>query len=314
MKARMIIGGATALAVAAVLFMAGKARSTGAGAAQDGAPGDTADEGAAVYSVMTQQAALGSLRPYLELTGDVVAETSVEIFPEIGGKLATVRVKVGDGVVKSQTLIAEVDPSRPGASYSLSPVYSPISGTITAMTAQQGATISASAPLGTVGVLGYLAVDAQVPETMVAGLRVGQRAELSFSAYPGRAFAAELRQLSPVLDPSSRTKRIRLGFSEGGAGIEAGMFARIKLFSDPRPRCVLVPEYAVLSRPGRRVAFVSGGGAARLREVVVGQASDGIVEILSGLIAGESVVVKGQELLDDGTSIRVVESAAEAKR
>ena len=77
-----------------------------------------------VYSVKTQVLGNGQfLRDYLELTGDVVTETNVDVFPDTGGRLAVVHVQVGYSMVKGKTIIAEVDPSKPGASYAMSPVY-----------------------------------------------------------------------------------------------------------------------------------------------------------------------------------------------
>src|SRR6185369_1853200 len=104
-------------------------------------------------------------RNYLELTGDVVTETNVDIFPDTGGTLSAINVQVGDPLVKGKTLIASIDPSKPGASFALSPVYSPLTGTLTSLTAQLGATVSAQTSLGTVGVLSDLLVDSKVPET-----------------------------------------------------------------------------------------------------------------------------------------------------
>ena len=84
-----------------------------AGGAAGGPPVAPAGPPAAetVYSVKVQELKTGSLRNYLELTGDVVTETNVAIFPDTGGKLAEVFVRVGDQVVKGKSVIATVDPS-----------------------------------------------------------------------------------------------------------------------------------------------------------------------------------------------------------
>ena len=267
-------------------------------------PGKTATE--TVYSVRTQELKTGSLRNYLELTGDVVTETNVAIYPDTGGKLTEVFVKVGDSVVKGKTLIANVDPSKPGASYSLSPVYSPLTGTITTLSAQQGATVSTSQSLGTVGILQNLQVESKVPETQVASVRTGLGADVTFEAYPGKSFRAAVDRVDPVVDTTSRTKTIRLKFVGTAEGVDLGMFARVKLYFDNRTPAVLAPQESVVARSGKNYVFVLPGDTAVRREVTVGQAVDGTVELLTGVKAGEVLVVKGQELLDDGTKVKVV--------
>lgn len=282
-------------------LLKGKPGAHAGGPAGFGAPAAT------VYSVKAQVLATGSLRDYLQLNGDVVTETNVDIFPDTGGRLATVRVQVGDSVVKGKTLIAEVDPSKPGASYALSPVYSPLTGTLTSLTAQLGATVTAQTSLGTVGVLSDLLVDAKVPETQIASVKTGLRADITFEAFPGRAFPAVVERVDPVVDPSSRTKKIRLRFTGAASEIDLGMFAKVKLYFDSRKAEVLAPQEAVVSRLGKTYVFLVNGETAQRREVTEGLAVDGTVELLSGVKAGETMVVKGQELLDDGAKIKVLQ-------
>jgi len=272
-----------------------------------GGPPGSAPAAATVYSVKTATLAAGSLRDYLELTGDVITETNVDVFPDTGGKLATVNVQVGDPVVKGKTLIATVDPSKPGANYALSPVYSPLTGTLTSLTAQLGATVSAQSSLGTVGVLSNLLVEVKVPETQVASVKTGLKADVGFEAFPGKVFPAVVDRVDPVVDTTSRTKKIRLRFLNPSQTIDLGMFAKVKLYFDARPPEVLAPQETVVNRAGKYYVFLVSGENAVKREVVTGLAVDGIVELLSGVKAGEALVVKGQELLDDGAKVKVVQ-------
>lgn len=277
------------------------------GAPGAGKPGAGPAAEATVYSVKTQVLKSGSLRDYLDLTGDVVTETNVAVYPDVGGKLAAVYVQVGDQVVKGKTVIASVDPSKPGASYALSAVYSPLTGTLTTLNAQLGATVSTTTSLGTVGVLSDLTVESKVPEVQVAQVRTGLKAEVQFEAFPGKTFRAVVDRVAPVVDSTSRTKTIRLTFEGDAARVDLGMFAKVKLFLDARTPEVLAPEEAVISRLGKKFAFVVEDGKAVRREVAVGLSVDGTVELLSGVKTGESLVVKGQELLDDGATVKVVQ-------
>lgn len=270
-----------------------------------GAPG-AQTQAATVYSVRTQTLEAASLRDYLDLSGDVVTETNVAVYPEVGGKLAAVYVQVGDQVVKGKTVIASVDPSKPGASYALSPVYSPLTGTLTTLNAQLGATVSTATSLGTVGILDELLVEVKVPEVQVASVKVGLKAEVVFEAFPGRVFKAVVDRVAPIVDSTSRTKTIRLTFEGDASKVNLGMFAKVKLFLETRAPEVLAPESSVISRLGKKFVFVVEGEKAVRREVAVGTAVDGMVELLSGVKAGEALVTRGQELLDDGATVKVV--------
>jgi multidrug efflux pump subunit AcrA (membrane-fusion protein) len=271
-----------------------------------GKPGFPPVAEATTYSVRTQTLATGSLRDYLDLTGDVVTETNVAVYPDVGGKLAAVYVQVGDQVVKGKTVIAAVDPSKPGASYALSSVYSPLTGTLTTLNAQLGATVSTGTSLGTVGVLSDLMVESKVPEVQVAQVKTGLKAEVQFEAFPGKTFQAVVDRVAPVVDPTSRTKTIRLTFEGDASRVDLGMFAKVKLLLQARTPEVLAPEEAVISRLGKKFVFVVEGAKAVRREVAVGLSVDGLLELVSDVKAGETLVVRGQELLDDGAAVKVV--------
>jgi multidrug efflux pump subunit AcrA (membrane-fusion protein) len=275
-----------------------------AASAAPGAKGPAATS--TVYSVKTQVLANGSLRDYLELTGDVVTETNVDVFADTGGRLAVIHVQVGDTMVKGKTVIAEVDPSKPGASYAMSPVYSPISGTLTSLTGELGATVTTSTSIGTVGILSDLLVDAQVPETQIAQVKNGLKADITFEAFPGKVFAAQVKRVDPVIDTASRSKKIRLAFVNGAGPVNLGMFAKVKLYFDARQPEVLAPLESVVTRVGKSFVFVVSGDSVQKREVTTGISVDGTVELLTGVKTGETLVIKGQELLDEGVKVKVV--------
>jgi multidrug efflux pump subunit AcrA (membrane-fusion protein) len=296
-------------AIAALIIVPNVLKGAPHGAGGPGAgpgPGKGPELAATVYSVKAQVLGTGSLRDYLELTGDVVTETNVDVYPDTGGRLAVVHVQVGDTMVKGKTVIAEVDPSKPGASFAMSPVYSPLSGTLTSLTGELGATVTTATSLGTVGILSDLLVDATVPETQIASVKNGLKADVTFEAFPGKVFPAQVKRVDPVVDTASRTKKIRLAFLNGAGAVNLGMFAKVKLYFDQRQPEVLAPLESIVTRVGKSYVFVVSGDTVQKREVTTGLSVDGTVELLSGVKAGETMVTKGQELLDDGSKVKVV--------
>ncbi|MDR1096029.1 MAG: efflux RND transporter periplasmic adaptor subunit [Spirochaetaceae bacterium] len=283
-----------------------------------------ANSGGTVFAVRTADAEIRSLQSYIEVNGNIVSAQQVAVVPEAAGKLASMKTEIGARVTKG-ALVAEIDPSRPGSVYSLSPVYAPVSGTVVTNPAAEGSTVSTATTLFTIAVgenIGDIEIEAMIPEREVGQLRTGLKAEVRLEAFSGEVFAAELTRLSPVVDPASRTKKVTLRFVADNQGIDRrinpGMFARVKLNTRVYPNVVSVPQEAVVENRGQTAVYVldasAAGETARVaarvaaREVVTGVTIDGETEIKAGLSAGEAVVYQGQQFLTDGALVRVIGS------
>jgi multidrug efflux pump subunit AcrA (membrane-fusion protein) len=270
-----------------------------------GGPGSPAED--AVFSVRAAKAENRDLQAYLELNGNIVNENQVAVFPDMGGKLVSLKVALGSTVRKGE-VIAEVDPSKPGSSYSLSPVTAPISGAVAGVPLSVGATVSASSVIVTIADSRRLEIEAYIPEREVGQLREGLGAEITLAAFPGETFHARVSQVSPLVDATSRTKRIVLSFAVQDSRINAGMFAGIKLNTRNYSNVIAVPAEAVVEARGVNGVYVldSSEERALFREISEGVTVDGETEIRSGLEAGMLVVVQGQQFLANGAKVRVI--------
>jgi multidrug efflux pump subunit AcrA (membrane-fusion protein) len=291
---------AAALLAAAVVLASCARRTAGAAAAAAPAAGET------VFAVDTTTAAGGEILDYLRISGEVVTRTSVDVYPETAGKLSRLPVRLGEYVARDQ-VIAEVDPSRPGMTYVASPVKSPIAGTVIALPVQEGSTVSQAVPVARIGRLDELEVRTRVAERFVSKVRAGLEAVLRFDAYPAEAFRAVVSELSPVVDPQSRTLEVRLRLAPPDRRIKAGMFAQIKIITERRQGIVKVPADVIVQRFGVSYVFVVLDGSAQRRKVNPGLRIDNMVEITEGLAAGEEVVLRGQTLLEDKSRVNVVD-------
>jgi multidrug efflux pump subunit AcrA (membrane-fusion protein) len=262
-----------------------------------------------LFSVKTQNAEKRTLRAFLGLNGDIVSGQETEVFPDVSGKLVRVYVALGSRVRKGD-VIAEIDPSKPGAAYMNSPVYAPISATVSRIPLSTGTRVSQNTSITTLSVTGDLTITARVPEREIACLRTGLKAEVSLQAYPGEIFMATVSHVSPILDAASRTKLISLSFDRNDSRINAGMFARVRLNTRTYNEVIAVPAEALVSKRGENAVYVlrdtaPGLPQAEKREVESGVTLDGWIEIRSGLDEGEAVIVQGQQLLSGGESLRV---------
>jgi RND family efflux transporter MFP subunit len=202
-----------------------------------------------------------------------------------------------------------VDPSRPGQVYSESPVVSTISGTVLSVPVLTGDTVSTQTAVYVVGDLSTLMVETFVPERFSNAARRGLSAEVLLEAFPGEIFPAVVEEVNPVLDPSSRTLRIRLLFVGSiDPRIKAGMFATVSLVTNTRRDVPIIPRGSVISTYGSWIVFtVDDQNMAHRREISLGLENEDFIEVVHGLEIGDVVVSQGQNFLSDGDLVRIVE-------
>ena len=288
----------------------GAERSGPPGGGQGGTRGGGERTGTAIRVIPVR---VGTIETSVILNGDVLSSSQVSIFPLIGGRLTELRVRDGDRVSRGQ-IIAMIDPSRPGDPFFPSPVTSTVSGIVMSIPVNTGDTVQTNSVICVVGNLDNLRVETHVPERYSVRMVRSLPALLTFEAMPGESFAAEIDELSPVLDPASRTLRIRLRILPGINGIVdprilAGMFATVSLVTNSRIDVPVIPREALIQTYGRWIVFVvpPDSNLAQRREVTLGLESETLVEILSGLDLGDQVVIAGQNFLNDGDPVQIVE-------
>ncbi|QEN08851.1 efflux RND transporter periplasmic adaptor subunit [Oceanispirochaeta crateris] len=279
-----------------------------------GRPGAMEEENKeTIFAVTTTQAVTGQIKDLLEVNGDVIPNSSVDVYPDTSGKLFRLNVNLGDYISKDQ-VIAEIDPSRPGMSFASSPVKATVSGTITSLPFDVGATITPQVPIATIGNLSKLQVRTFIPERFISRIKKGMKAHLSFESYPGEVFDAVVIELSPVVDEISRTMEIKMDIVRNDRRIKAGMYAKISLITEVKEGIVRIPSDCIMSRFGETFVFVmEGENTVSKRLIEEGIRIDGISEITAGLSAGETIIFQGQTLLDDMTTVKVVRSVQPLK-
>lgn len=258
-----------------------------------------------VFAVNTYVAAAENLDEYLEFGGDVVAASSVDVMPDTSGKIANIRVRVGDYVEKNQ-ILAYVDPSRPGMTYESSPIRAPVAGTITSFPVSVGSMVAPSVSIAKISNTKNLEINISVAERFVSRIEVGQPALLTFDSYPGEVFTAKVAEVNPVLDTTSRSMGVKLVLDPPDNRIKIGMYCRVKLITESKSGVVAIPREAIVNRSGQESVFVVNGNTVENRAISVGITVDNMVEVVSGLTAGNEVVVSGQTLLDSGSKVNVI--------
>ena len=258
------------------------------------------------FAVNAYEVSKTTLSDYLSFGGDVYAKSSVDILPDTAGKILRYYVSVGDYVSKND-LIAEIDPSRPGMNFETSPVKAVRSGTISNLPFPVGSSVSQSMSLGKISSISDLEIQAGIAERFVSRVQVGQKASLTFDAWQDEKFFAEIIEVSPVLDPVTRTMSVTLKMNPSDTRIKPGMYARIKLVTEEKADIVVIPYESIVKRGDVTAVFVvQADNTVTLQEIKQSLRVDDLVEVSEGLEEGDLIVIRGQTLLEDGTSVSVV--------
>ena len=264
-----------------------------------------------VYAVNTILAVEGPIQDYLTLSGDIVASSTMDTYSDASGRVSRIFVSVGSRVSRGDR-VAEVDPSRPGMEFIPSIVTAPVAGTIVALPAQVGMTVSQAVPLARIAGGGGLEIRLHVAERFISRITLNQPCEITLNAHPGETFRGSVSEISPTVDAASRTMEIKVSVENQGSLLKAGMFAKVRVITHQKENIVKIPVSAMINRFGDQYVFVAdssdpAGPVALRRAIVPGIQIDGVLEVLQGLAPNEEVVVRGQTLLENGSRINIVD-------
>jgi membrane fusion protein (multidrug efflux system) len=143
----------------------------------------------------------------------------------------------------------------------------------------------------------------EVPERHAVRLRRGQTLEFTVAAQPGRVFRAEVEFIDPVVQTANRTILVKARAPNPDRLLLPGMFIEARLATAKRAGAVVIAEDAVQPLRTANVVWAVLNGKATRRVVQLGARSQGKVEIVSGVSAGELVVVGGLERMAEGMAV-----------
>jgi multidrug efflux pump subunit AcrA (membrane-fusion protein) len=279
--------------------------------------GEAAAQAVPVFAVNTTSSVQGQIRDYLALSGDIVAGSTVDAYSDAAGKVTRLMVSVGDRVTRGAP-IAEVDPSKPGMNYLPGVVSSPLTGTIVSLPAQVGMTVSQAVPIARIAggsaVTSGLEIRLYVAERFVSKMAMSLPCEITLDAWPGEVFRGSISEISPVLDPASRTMEVRVNVDNSGSRLKAGMFAKVRVITERKENIVKIPAPALVQRFGESYVFTVETDPAdpalllaRKTIVTPGILIDNVLEVQQGLAPDTEIIVRGQSLLEDGARVNVVD-------
>lgn len=147
-------------------------------------------------------------------------------------------------------------------------------------------------------------VEFRVPERHAGALKPGLAVRLTVAAFGDREFSGTTYFVSPAVDPVTRTLLVKARAPNPRRVLQPGMFANLELVAATRPGAVTIPETALMRSGETESVFAVGADSkAALRPVTVGLRLKGKVQILSGIDAGENVVIEGVQKLRPGAAV-----------
>jgi len=207
------------------------------------------------------------------------------------------------GARRNQTE-AEIAAARVALSYAT--LTAPFAALVTERKADLGGLATPGAPLLTLEREGNLRLEASVNESRLSLVRVGESVAIEIDGL-NRNVTGRVAEVVPSVDAVTRSFTAKIDLP-GLPGLRSGMFGRAG-FASRRREALLVPQSAVLERGQIRSVYVVEGDTARLRFVTLGEERGDRREVLSGLTAGERIIVMPAPLLADGARVTIQETA-----
>ncbi len=194
-------------------------------------------------------------------------------------------------------------------------IYSPMNGIVVKKDAFEGMYVNTGAKLYTIANLLDLWVQLDAYESDISWIRTGQRVEFETEAYPGKSFKGKVTFIDPVVDPKTRTIKVRVNVKNQDLKLKPDMFVRAKVYSGIVNRNkdknfilpLVIPSSAPLVTGKRAVVYVTVPGKKGVfegRNITLGPLADEYYIVTEGLKEGENVVVNGAFKIDSDLQIQ----------
>jgi membrane fusion protein (multidrug efflux system) len=186
-------------------------------------------------------------------------------------------------------------------------IKAPFSGILGIRQISNGAVVDSDTVITTLDDTTIIKLDFTIPETYLGLLKNGMNVSARSPAYPKTSFGGTVSAISSRVDPETRTVTVRAQVPNADGLLKPGMLLTVDLVKN-RSQTLIIPEEAVISDKDRKFALVvTTENSVEKKEIVTGRRSPGKVEVISGLSAGQQVIIKGITRVRPGSSVKVVE-------
>lgn len=189
-----------------------------------------------------------------------------------------------------------------------SDIRAPFTGVMGLRNVSPGDFVKDGADLAVIEDIATMKVDLRMPERYLGSVKVGQVAQLSFDAMPGKTFDATISAIDAQIDANGRSLLARGKLANPDGALRSGMFARARVVLRANADALTIPEEAVFSQGADTFVWKVDAGKVVRTKIDIGMRRDSRAEVLSGLVFDDQVVTAGQlRLQRDGQEVRVID-------
>ncbi len=178
----------------------------------------------------------------------------------------------------------------------------PFDGQVGQVQVPQGTSVTANGPVLSVVDLSRFEVEIKVPESFARDLGIGMPAQIGTNDVQ---YAGEISAVSPEVVNGEVTARVRFAQGKQPPGLRQNQRLSVRIVMDTRNNVLMVERGPFVEQDGGRFAYVVDGSSAVRRPIRIGATSLSAVEILSGLKAGDRIVVSGTDQFDNADRVRI---------
>ena len=186
-------------------------------------------------------------------------------------------------------------------------VRAPFDGMLGFRSVSTGTLVTPGATITTLDDISVIKLDFSIPELYLGLIKPGLKLIATSPAYPNKPFPATVRTIGSRVDPITRAAMVRAHIVNDNMLLKPGMLMTVKITTSER-EALMVPETSLMQRSDEVYVFTVDEGRAQIRQIVHGSRSEGWVEVLEGLDAGESVISEGVIKVRHGSAVSTSET------
>jgi len=247
----------------------------------------------------------GLIRDIVYLTERIQPQTEVKVFSPVPGWLNSLKVDIGSKVQKHQ-IVATIDRNIVGSEYTKALVKSPISGEVSRIYLDVGATVSPNIPIMSIINYNKLKIYVNVPEKYVYRLKKDNIALIKVEGL-NEEFIGKIKKVSKTIDPYTGTFQVKIEIPNKLKKIKPGSFAEIRIILDMK-RTLIIPQDSIVNLETEHpfVYTISTNNITKKVYIKTGIIEGDKIEITKGLKENELIVLTGAEVVKDKSKVKVV--------
>ncbi|QTD54450.1 efflux RND transporter periplasmic adaptor subunit [Parasphingorhabdus cellanae] len=185
-------------------------------------------------------------------------------------------------------------------------IRAPFDGVLSLRTVSPGTVVTSGSPIATISDISSIKLDFTVPENFLTALETGQVIEATTAAYANQSFFGTIDNISPLVDPLSRSLTVRALLPNGARQLRPGMLMSVRIVSETR-KGLAIPETALIAQGDQSFVFlVDNEGIARRTAIGVGLRSNGMIEVTNGIALGNKIVADGTVKVRDDAPVNAI--------